>query len=194
MRQSSVERKTKETKIKCKLNIDGSGIANVNTKIGFFDHMLNTFAKHSSFDLDLVCDGDINVDTHHSVEDTGIVIGQTFKEALVSKDGINRYYSFVMPMDDALVLCAIDLCGRSFYQSNAHFNVTKCGDFECETADEFFRSFADNAMINLHFDIIRGQNAHHIIEAMFKSFAKCIKEATRINSDIKGSLSTKGVI
>ncbi len=194
MRQSSVERKTKETKIKCKLNIDGSGIANVNTKIGFFDHMLNTFAKHSSFDLDLVCDGDINVDTHHSVEDTGIVIGQAFKEALVSKDGINRYYSFVMPMDDALVLCAIDLCGRSFYQSNAHFNVTKCGDFECETADEFFRSFADNAMINLHFDIIRGQNAHHIIEAMFKSFAKCIKEATRINSDIKGSLSTKGVI
>ena len=194
MRSSSIKRETKETKINVSLNIDGSGIGKIDTKIGFFDHMLNTLAKHSGFDLEVKCDGDIQVDTHHSVEDTGIVIGDAFNKALSSKDGINRYASFVMPMDDALVMCAVDLCGRSYYESNCHFDVTKCGDFETEVTDEFFRSFADNAKINLHFVILRGNNAHHIIEAMFKSLAKCLRDAVKINSDIKGSLTTKGVI
>ncbi len=194
MRNSEVNRKTKETDIKVKLNLDGEGKANVNSGIGFFDHMLNTLAKHSFMDIDLICKGDLHVDTHHSVEDCGIVLGDAFNKALVSKDGINRYASFTMAMDDALVLCAIDLCGRSFYESNAKFDTSTCGDFETETTDEFFRSFADNAKMNLHFVILRGENAHHIIEAMFKALARCIREAIDINPKLKGSLSTKGVI
>ena len=194
MRESEVVRKTKETDIKVKLNLDGSGKYNINTGIGFFDHMLEALSKHSSMDLDVTCKGDINVDCHHSVEDTGIVIGDAFNKALVSKDGISRYYSFTIPMDDALVMCAVDLCGRSYYESNFHTDTLKCGDFETETTDEFFRSFADNAKINLHFVVLRGYNAHHIIEAMFKSLAKCLKEAIKVDPTIKGSLSTKGVI
>ena len=194
MREATVKRKTKETDISCTLNLDGEGIAKLETGIGFFDHMLNTLAKHGGFNLDFTCKGDLNVDTHHSVEDSGIVLGDAFNKALASKDGIQRYANFVMPMDDALVLCAVDLCGRAYYESNATFNVDKVGDFETETVDEFFRSFADNAKINLHFVILRGENSHHIIEAMFKSLAKCLRDAIKINSDIKGSLSTKGVI
>ncbi len=194
MREATVKRKTKETDISCTLNLDGEGIAKLETGIGFFEHMLNTLAKHGGFNLDFTCKGDLNVDTHHSVEDSGIVLGDAFNKALVSKDGIERYANFVMPMDDALVLCAVDLCGRAYYESNATFNVDKVGDFETETVDEFFRSFADNAKINLHFVILRGENSHHIIEAMFKSLAKCLRDAIKINSDIKGSLSTKGVI
>lgn len=194
MRSSELKRETKETKISVSLNLDGEGIAKVDTKIGFFDHMLNTLAKHSGMDLNVKCDGDVNVDTHHSVEDTGIVLGEAFNNALADKNGINRYASFTMAMDDALVLCAIDLCGRSYYESNAKFDTPKCGDFETETTDEFFRSFADNAKMNLHFVILRGDNAHHIIEAMFKSLARCIREAISQNPNLKGSLSTKGVI
>ena len=194
MRDSNIKRETKETKISVLLNLDGEGKAIIDTKIGFFFFFLNTLAKHSGMDLNVICDGDINVDTHHSVEDTGIVLGQAFNEALSDKTGINRYASFTMPMDDALVMCAIDLCGRSYYESNAHFDTPKCGDFETEVTDEFFRSFADNAKMNLHFVILRGNNAHHIIEAMFKALAKCIRDAVKINKDIKGSLTTKGVI
>lgn len=194
MRSSSVERKTKETNIKCKLNLDGEGKAVINSGIGFFDHMLNTFAKHGGFDLDFTCVGDLTVDTHHTVEDSGIVLGDAFNKALSNKNGIARYQSFTMAMDDALVLCAVDLCGRSYYESNCKFDTPIVGEFETETTDEFFRSFADNAKINLHFVILRGNNAHHIIEAMFKSLAKCLKDAIKINGDIKGSLSTKGVI
>ena len=194
MRSSSIKRETKETKISVSLSLDGAGEAKVDTKIGFFDHMLNTLAKHSGMNLNVVCDGDIHVDTHHSIEDTGIVLGKAFNEALGNKEGINRYASFTMAMDDALVMCAIDLCGRSYYESNTHFDTLKCGEFETECTDEFFRSFADNALINLHFVILRGNNAHHIIEAMFKALAKCIRDAVKINKDIKGSLTTKGVI
>ncbi len=194
MREAKVERKTKETDINVYLNLDGEGKYNINSGIGFFDHMLEALSKHSSFNLDVKCDGDLNVDCHHTVEDTGIVLGDAFNKALTSKDGINRYYSFTIPMDDALVMCAVDLCGRSYYESNFHTDTLKCGDFETETIDEFFRSFSDNAKINLHFVILRGYNAHHIIEAMFKSFAKCLKEAVKIDPSIKGSLSTKGVI
>lgn len=195
MRNSgTIKRKTKETDITCELELDGSGIAKLDTKIGFFDHMLNTLTKHGGFDLNFTCNGDINVDTHHSVEDSGIVLGMAFNKALASKDGIQRYASFTMAMDDALVMCAVDLCGRAYYESNAKFDCDRCGDFETQTTDEFFRSFADNAMINLHFLVLRGVNAHHIIEAMFKSLAKCLRDAITVNSNIKGSLTTKGVI
>lgn len=194
MRTSTITRKTKETDIVCKLNIDGSGSARLDSGIGFFDHMLNTLAKHAQFDLDLICKGDLNVDTHHTVEDSGIVLGQAFNEALSDKTGILRYQSFTMAMDDALVLCSIDLCGRAYYESNAKFDVTRVGEFETETTDEFFRSFAENAKMNLHFVILRGSNAHHIIEAMFKSLAKCLRDAIKVSTDIRGTLSTKGVI
>ena len=194
MRNSEVSRKTKETDITVKLNIDGEGKSVLNTGIGFFDHMLNALAKHSGMDLDVTCKGDLYVDTHHSIEDTGIVIGEALNKALGDKAGINRYASFTMAMDDALVMCAIDLSGRSYYESNAKFDAPKCGDFETECTDEFFRSFADNAKMNLHFVVLRGVNAHHIIEAMFKSLAKCLRDAVMINPNIKGSLSTKGVI
>ena len=194
MRQSKVERKTKETDIKVELNLDGEGKAKLDTGIGFFEHMLEALAKHTGMDINLTFKGQLVVDTHHTVEECGIALGDAFNKALTSKDGINRYASFVMPMDDALVLCAIDLSGRDYYESDCHFNVDKCGDFETETTDEFFRSFAQNAKINLHFMVLRGENAHHIIEAMFKSLARCLREALSLNPKIKGSLSTKGVI
>ena len=194
MRSSEVKRETKETKITVSLNLDGEGIAKVDTKIGFFDHMLNTLAKHSGMNLDVKCDGDTNVDTHHSVEDTGIVIGEAFNKALSDKTGINRYASFTMAMDDALVMCAIDISNRSYYESNSKFERDLVGEFETQCVDEFFRSFADNAKINLHFVILRGTNAHHIIEAMFKSLAKCIKDSVKIDPNMKGSLTTKGVL
>lgn len=194
MRNSILKRETKETKIELSINLDGEGKIIVDTGIGFFDHMLNTLAKHSGFDLDVKCKGDLNVDTHHTVEDCGIVLGQAFYNALGDRLGIARYQNFTMCMDDALVLCSVDICNRAYYESNAKFDTYKVGDFETETADEFFRSFADSAKINLHFVILRGSNAHHIIEAMFKSLAKCLKDATRILPDIKGSLSTKGVL
>ena len=194
MRTGEVKRKTKETDIEVKLNLDGEGKYTIDSGIGFFNHMLEALSKHSSFDLDLKCTGDLKVDTHHSVEDCGIVLGDAFNKALSSKEGIARYFSFTIPMDDALVMCAVDLCGRDFYESDAFFNVEHVGDFETETTDEFFRSFACNAKINLHFVIFRGENAHHIIEAMFKSLAKCLRDAVKINPEIKGSLSTKGVI
>ncbi|MGM9970733.1 MAG: imidazoleglycerol-phosphate dehydratase HisB [Anaeroplasma sp.] len=194
MRNSFITRNTKETKIECKIELDGIGQTKIDTGIGFFDHMLNTLAKHAAFDLDFKCVGDLNVDTHHSVEDSGIVLGLAFKEALKSKNGIKRYHSFTMPMDDALVLCAVDLCNRGYYASDCVFSCDKVGDFETETVNEFFRSFALNAQINLHFVVFRGENAHHIIEAMFKALAKCLREAITISDSIKGELSTKGVL
>ena len=194
MRTSEITRNTFETKINCKLNIDGKGNATISTKIGFFDHMLNTLAKHAGFDLEFSCDGDINVDMHHTVEDSGIVLGEALYKALGDRKGINRYQSFTMAMDDALVMCAIDICNRSYYESNTKFERDLVGEFETQTVDEFFRSFADNANLNLHFVILRGENAHHIIEAMFKSLAKCLRDATRINKDFEGSLTTKGVL
>lgn len=194
MRTSKLERKTKETEIQCKLNLDGTGISKIETGIGFFDHMLHTLAKHSGFDLELTCKGDLDVDCHHSVEDTGIVLGQTLYQALKDRKGIHRYQSFIMPMDDALVLCSIDICNRAFYEANTSFTCDRVGEFETQTVDEFFRSFAENAKINLHFVILRGSNAHHIIEAMFKSLAKCLKDAIKIRENDMTSLSTKGVL
>lgn len=194
MRKAEFERNTKETKIKVSLEIDGEGKANINTGIGFFDHMLNSLTKHSLFNLDLTCDGDLSVDTHHTVEDCGIVLGKAFKEAVGNKESIERYASFVMCMDEALVLGACDICGRGYFEMDYHFVTPKCGDFETETVEEFFRSFANNAEINLHFVVRRGENAHHIIEAMFKCLAKILRDATTKNPRIKGVPSTKGAL
>ena len=194
MRSATKERKTKETDIKVSIDLDGKGKSQINTGIGFFDHMLEALAKHSFMNLDLTCKGDLHIDCHHTVEDCGIVLGEAFNNALGKKEKIQRYANFTMPMDDALVLCAIDLCGRAYYEDDAVFATCKVGEFETECTREFFRSFADNAKMNLHFVIIRGDNAHHIIEAMFKALARCIKDAITINENIDGMLSTKGVI
>lgn len=194
MRSSMIQRKTKETEIECRLEIDGSGVGTISSGIGFFDHMLTAFCRHGGFDLDFTCKGDLQVDTHHSVEDSGIVLGKAFYEALGDKNGIARYQSFVMPMDDALILCSVDICNRGYYESDAIFGCDRVGEFETQTVDEFFKSFAENARINLHFVMLRGENAHHIIEAMMKALAKCLKDAVKIREDVCGCLSTKGVL
>ncbi len=194
MRKSCVERNTKETKIKLTLNLDGEGKGNISTGIGFFDHMLNSLTKHGLFDLDLAVEGDLNVDTHHTVEDAGIALGQAFKEALGDKKGIERYGSFNMCMDEAFVTAGCDLCGRGYFEMDYTFMAPFCGDFETETVEEFMRAFANNAEINLHFIVNRGKNAHHIIEAMFKSLGKILRDATTLNPRIKGVPSTKGTL
>ncbi len=192
MRSATLKRDTKETKIEINLNLDGEGKSNIDTKIGFFNHMLEALSKHSLIDMDIECCGDIDVDTHHSVEDTGIVLGKVFKEALGDKKGIERYSSFTMCMDEALILGSLDLCGRGYFMMDYKFKTPKCGDFETETVEEFFRSFALNAELNLHFVVLRGENAHHIIEAMFKCLAKMLRDAISYNPRIKGVFSTKG--
>lgn len=192
MRSASLKRDTKETKIEISLNLDGEGKSKIDTKIGFFNHMLEALSKHSLIDMDVYCDGDICVDTHHSVEDTGIVLGKVFKEALGDKKGIERYSSFTMCMDETLIQGSLDLCGRGYFMMDYKFKTPKCGDFETETVEEFFRSFALNAELNLHFVVLRGENAHHIIEAMFKCLAKMLRDAISYNPRIKGVFSTKG--
>lgn len=192
MRKSIIERNTLETKIKLELDIDGSGISNIDTGIGFFNHMLTSLSKHALFDLNLFVDGDLFVDTHHTVEDTGIALGCAFKEAIGDKCGIERYGSFNMCMDETFLLAGCDLCGRGFFEMDYTFLTPKCGDFETETVEEFFRAFALNAEINLHFDVIRGKNAHHIIEAMFKSLGKILRDSVTKNPRINGVPSTKG--
>ena len=192
MRKAKVIRNTNETKIKLELNLDGEGKSNINTGIGFFDHMLKSLAKHGLFDLDLEVSGDLFVDTHHTVEDTGIALGQAFNEALGDKCGIERYGSFNMCMDETFVACGCDLCGRGYFEMDYQFLTPKCGDFETETVEEFMRAFANNANINLHFAVIRGKNAHHIIEAMFKALGKILRDSVALNPRVKGIPSTKG--
>ena len=202
MRKSSQERNTKETQIKMTLNLDGTGIGNISSGIGFFDHMLNSFAKHGNFDLDLDCKGDLNVDCHHTVEDIGIVLGTCFKEALGNKEGINRYASFIMPMDDALVLCAVDFSGRPYFNFSydfkeeriSDFDVYTVGDFETETLKEFLYSVSYAAGMNLHIKVLDGSNTHHIIEAIFKAMANAMRIAASKNPDREGILSTKGAL
>jgi len=202
MRKSSQERNTKETQIKMTLNLDGTGIGNISSGIGFFDHMLNSFAKHGNFDLELDCKGDLNVDCHHTVEDIGIVLGTCFKEALGNKEGINRYASFVMPMDDALVLCAVDFSGRPYFNFSydfkeervSDFDVYTVGDFETETLREFLYSVSYAAAMNLHIKVLDGSNTHHNIEAIFKAMANAMRIAASKNPDREGILSTKGAL
>ena len=194
MRTSKINRKTKETDISINLNLDGTGKNNIDTGIGFFDHMLEGFSKHGFFDLDVKIDGDLRVDGHHSVEDCGIVLGNAIKEAVGDKAGIKRYGYFVLPMDEVLVLCAVDLCGRPYLNFDYEFKASMVGDFDTELVHEFFYAVSYSAGMNLHIKVFDGGNAHHVIEAMFKAFAKALDMATSAEPRIEGVLSTKGAL
>ena len=193
-RIAEVERKTKETNIKISLNLDGSGSSRISTGMGFFDHMLDSFARHGLFDLEVSCEGDLQVDCHHSVEDVGIVLGEAFKKALGDKAGNKRFGNCILPMDDALVLCAVDLSGRPFFASDLKFNCQSLGDMESETVQEFFYAFSYAAGVNLHFVQHRGENGHHIAEAAFKSFARALSAAVNCEPRVAGVWSTKGTL
>ena len=191
-RIANVERKTRETDIEARFVVDGTGKSDIDTGVGFFDHMLEGFAKHGFFDLDLKCDGDLGVDTHHTVEDCGIVLGQAIKEAIGDKKGIKRYGNFILPMDESLVLCAVDLCGRPYFSWDANFTVPQIGDLETEMIKEFFYAVSYSAGMNLHIKVLTPGNNHHMAEAMFKAFAKALDEATTVDPRITDILSTKG--
>ncbi len=193
-RTAQVQRTTKETDITLSLNLDGNGIANLSTGIGFFDHMLDGFARHGFFDLDCKIKGDLEVDGHHTVEDCGIVLGTAIAKALDNKKGIRRYGYYILPMDDALALCAIDLCGRPYFNFDVAFPVEKVGDLETQLVREFFYAVSYSAGINLHIKMFDGINAHHMIEAIFKAFAKALDEACGYDPRIKDVLSTKGTL
>ena len=194
MRSAQIKRDTAETKITLSLNIDGEGKTDIHTGIGFFDHMLTHIGKHSLSDLKVNAIGDIEIDCHHTVEDTGIVLGQAFKAALGNKEGINRYGHAIVPMDEALVLCAVDLSGRPYVDVDTPFTIDRLGDFDTEMVEEFFRAVAVHAGINLHIQVIRGKNNHPIIEGMCKAFAKAMLDAMSFNPRIKGVPSTKGML
>ncbi|MFG6328304.1 MAG: imidazoleglycerol-phosphate dehydratase HisB [Lachnospiraceae bacterium] len=191
-RSASVSRKTGETDIKIHLNIDGTGKADVNTGIGFFDHMLDSFARHGLFDLEVSVKGDLYVDSHHTIEDTGIVLGQAIKEAAGNKEGIKRFGECILPMDEVLMLCALDLSGRPYLVFNADLTVPRTGDFDTEMLHEFFYAISYSAGMNLHIKMLDGVNNHHIIEAAFKAFAKALDRALEYDKRIAGVLSTKG--
>ena len=191
-RRAEIERNTKETKIKIALELDGTGKAELHSGIGFFDHMLDGFARHGLFDLKVDVAGDLDVDCHHTVEDTGIVLGNAIREAVGDKKGIRRYGSCILPMDEALVLCAVDLSGRPYYVSDASFSAPMIGDLDTETISEFFYAVSYSAAINLHFKVFSGSNSHHICEAMFKAFAKALDAAVAVDPRITDVLSTKG--
>ena len=192
-RIAKVHRKTGETDITMELNLDGSGKAEISTGIGFFDHMMDAFTRHGLFDLSLNAEGDLRVDGHHTVEDTGIVLGEAVKKAVGDKKGIRRYGFFVLPMDEALILCAVDLCGRPYFAMEGEpFIAPMVGDFDTQLVREFFYSVSYSAAMNLHFRILSGTNAHHIIEGMFKCFSKALDMATQKEERITDVLSTKG--
>ncbi len=195
MRESRIMRKTAETDIKLSLNLDGSGKSTVNTGCGFLDHMLTLFAKHGRFDLDVVCKGDTNVDCHHTVEDIGIVLGQAFNEALGDKKGIVRYGNMILPMDEALIISAVDISGRSSLTFEADFPSPKIGEFDAELCEEFYLAFVRNALLTLHIHELCGKNSHHIAEGIFKSVARSLKTAVSVDSRFKDEIpSTKGVL
>lgn len=191
-RTVTVSRNTNETKINLTLSLDGSGRASVDTGIGFFDHMLCSFARHGFFDLSATVDGDLEVDTHHTIEDTGIVLGQAIRQAVGDKKGIVRYGSQILPMDEALVLCALDLCGRPYLVYDLTLDRERVGDLETEMIREFFYAVSYGAEMNLHLKQIEGHNNHHIIEAAFKAFAKALDGAVAFEPRLTGVLSTKG--
>lgn len=193
-RTADVERNTKETKIKASLNLDGAGKSEISTGIGFLNHMLEGFAKHGFFNLTMTVNGDLDVDGHHTAEDAGIVLGTAIKEALGDKTGIKRYGSFILPMDDALCLCAIDLCGRPYFSYDCEFPVERVGELDTELVREFFYAVSYSAGMNLHLKMMSGFNAHHMAEAMFKAFGKALDEACAFDPRIKGVLSTKGAL
>lgn len=194
MRTATITRKTKETDITLTINLDGTGEGKIETGIGFFDHMLNSFAKHSLIDLELKCQGDLIVDCHHTIEDCGIALGMAIKKALGDKNKIARYGDATIPMDEALILCAVDLSGRAYLRFTGEFNSERVGYFDTEMVEEFFYAVSQNAKMNLHIKQLDGKNSHHIIEGMFKSFAVALRKAVSVNDRITGTLSTKGVL
>ena len=191
-RTATVTRKTRETRITATLSLDGTGKAELATGIGFFDHMLDGFARHGLFDLTLRCEGDLNVDCHHTIEDCGIVLGTAIRQALGDKAGLVRYGSCLLPMDETLALCAVDLGGRPYLVYDAAFAGQSCGGMDVEMAREFFYAVSYSAMMNLHLKVLYGENDHHKLEATFKAFAKALDAATRQDPRISGVLSTKG--
>ncbi len=191
-RIAEIQRKTKETDIRVAFGLDGTGKSEISTGIGFFDHMLEGFSRHGFFDLNCQVKGDLHVDGHHTVEDTGIVLGQAITKALGDKRGICRYGSFILPMDETLVLCAVDLCGRPYLNFDAVFPVERVGELDTQLVREFFYAVSYSAGMNLHIKLLDGINAHHMIEAMFKAFAKALDQAVSMDSRISDVLSTKG--
>lgn len=194
IRTASLHRQTGETDIELTLNLDGTGKTDIDTGIGFFDHMLNNFARHGLFDLTVKAKGDLYVDCHHLVEDTGIVLGQAIKEAVGDKKSIKRYGYSILPMDETLMLCSLDLSGRPYFQSDFTFQGERCGYFDTVMTKEFFYAISYSALMNLHFKMLAGENDHHIIECAFKSFAKSLDAATMVDERITSVLSTKGTL
>ncbi len=195
MRKSDISRKTNETDIKLSLTLDGTGKAEIDTGIGFLDHMLDLFAKHGRMDLNITCKGDTYVDYHHSAEDIGIVLGQAFKEAVGDKKGIKRYGNMILPMDETLILASLDISGRAFLKYDLEIPTEKVGEMDTELIEEFFISFVRNADITLHIKQLDGTNSHHIIEGAFKAVARAIKEAVSIDENAKDEIpSSKGLL
>lgn len=193
-RTSKINRKTNETDIQLELDLDGSGVTKIDTGIGFFDHMLNSFARHGFMDLNLRVSGDLHVDGHHTVEDTGIALGQAIKEAIGDKKGIKRYGSVILPMDETLMLCSLDLSGRPYFVYNVELTTDRVGYLDTELVKEFFYAVSYSSGMNLHIKQLDGSNNHHIIEAIFKAFAKALDEATKYDERITDVLSTKGAL
>ena len=191
-RSAKIDRETKETKVSVALELDGTGKSDISTGIGFFDHMLEGFSRHGFFDLNCHVSGDLQVDGHHTVEDTGIVLGQAIARAVGDKRGIRRYGSFILPMDETLVLCAVDLCGRPYLNFDAAFPTERVGGLDTELVREFFYAVSYSSAMNLHIKLLDGGNSHHMIEAMFKAFAKALDQAVGMDERIVDVLSTKG--
>ncbi len=195
MRTSKIARKTNETDIKLELNLDGNGKSNINTGCGFLDHMLTLFSKHARYSLDVECNGDTYVDYHHTAEDVAICLGKALAEAIGDKKGISRYGDIILPMDETLIMCAVDISGRDYLAYDAKIPAYKVGDFDTELCEEFFRAFVREAKITLHIREICGSNSHHIIEGIFKAFARALAKATSIDEKYANEIpSTKGVI
>lgn len=195
MRTSEIKRDTAETKIALTLNLDGTGESEIDTGCGFLDHMLTLFAKHGRFDLTVKCDGDVEVDDHHTVEDIGICLGKAFNEAVGDKKGIVRYGNFILPMDEALILCAVDISGRDYLSYDLDIPTEKVGTFDTELVEEFMLAFTRNSDITLHIIQLNGTNSHHIIEGTFKCLARTLRQAVNIDEKFKDEIpSTKGVL
>lgn len=193
-RTATIERITKETRIRLSLNLDGSGDAKISTSAPFLDHMLNLFSRHGLFDLEVEATGDIDIDFHHTVEDIGIVLGGAFKQALGDKDGIRRYGQASVPMDETLASVSVDISGRPYLVYHVNLPKVKVGEFDVELAREFFQAFVSHCGLNLHINVMYGENVHHIIEACFKAFARALDIATQLDPRIVGVMSTKGVL
>jgi imidazoleglycerol-phosphate dehydratase len=194
-RSASAERTTKETSVRVELTLDGTGTSQVNTGIGFLDHMLDLLARHGRFDLTCRAEGDLKVDAHHTTEDAGIVLGKAFAEALGDKRGIGRFGDARVPMEDSLCAVAVDISGRGFLSYNAEFPAQKVGEFDVELVEEFLRAFCSNAGINVHVDVVRGTNTHHVAEAIFKALARALRAAVAIDPGLGGEVpSTKGTL